>query len=50
MRQSVLRVLDETKGRRFILSPSAGPFDENPEKNFINNYLTFIETAWNYHV
>lgn len=48
MREAVKSVLNEAKGHRFILSPTAGPFDENPGENFIKNYLTFMETAWNY--
>jgi uroporphyrinogen-III decarboxylase len=41
-------VLDECKGKRFILSPSAGPFIESLPKQMIENYITFMETAWNY--
>lgn len=50
MRKAVTELLDETRGKRFILSPSAGPFDDNPPAQFIKNYMTFIETAWNYEI
>ena len=45
---AVNAVLDECKGKRFILSPSAGPFLEPLPKQMIENYITFMETAWNY--
>jgi hypothetical protein len=48
MAQAVRDVLAECRGRRLILSPSAGPFDENPPPRLIENYLTFMETAWNW--
>ena len=48
MEAAVRQVLDECRGRRLILSPSAGPFDENPSPRLIENYLTFLETAWAY--
>ena len=45
---AVNAVLDECKGKRFILSPSAGPFLEPLPKQMFENYITFMETAWNY--
>ena len=48
MRNAVLTVLEECKGRRLILSPSAGPFDENLSDHMLQNYLTFIDTAWDW--
>ena len=50
MRKTVNDLLDEVAGRRFILSPSAGPYDPNVDERFINNYETFIETGFNYRV
>ncbi|NQU43332.1 hypothetical protein HQ520_08600 [bacterium] len=48
MADAVRALLDECRGHPFILSPSAGPFDENPPDRFIRNYLAFLETAWEY--
>ncbi len=45
---AVTEVLNECKGRRFILSPSAGPFLEPLPKQMSENYLTFMKTAWDY--
>lgn len=45
---AVTDVLDECKGKRLILSPSAGPFLEPLPKQMVDNYITFMETAWNY--
>ena len=48
MVREVTTILDECKGKRLILSPSAGPFLEPLPKQMIENYITFMETAWNY--
>lgn len=48
MKARVRETLDEVGGRRFILSPTAGPFDENPLQAFIDNYLAFIDAAATY--
>lgn len=48
MREMVDAVLDEVAGRRFILSPTAGPFDEDPSGRLIDNYLAFIEAGASY--
>jgi len=48
MKQAVIDVLDECRGKRLILSPSAGPFDEEVSDTFIRNYMTFMETGWAY--
>jgi len=48
MIKAVNSVLDECKGKPFILSPSAGPFIENIPQNMAENYITFMETAWKY--
>ena len=39
------QTLDEVAGRRFILSPTAGPFDANPTPALIENFLAFIQAA-----
>ncbi|MBN2713245.1 MAG: hypothetical protein JXR97_12565 [Planctomycetes bacterium] len=49
MAENVRNVLDECEGKRLILSPSAGPFDENPSERVIENYLAFMKTAWEYN-
>lgn len=46
MRQAVRDVLAECKGRRLLLSPSAGPYDPAPPERFLRNYLAFIDEAW----
>ncbi len=45
MKARVRDVLNEVAGRRFILSPSAGPFDANPPDALIDNYIAFIDAA-----
>ncbi len=47
MAEAVRRQLKQTEGKRFMLSPSAGPFDKNPPQRVIENYLAFIEAGWN---
>ena len=46
MRDAVLAVLAECRGRRLILSPSAGPFDPQPGARVLDNYAVFMRTAW----
>lgn len=46
MRQAVRDVLAECKGKRLILSPSAGPYDPAPTEQFLRNYRVFIDEAW----
>ncbi len=46
MRKAVREVLAECAGRRLILSPSAGPYDESPPATLIENYRIFIDEAW----
>ena len=48
MKRRVHETLDEVDGRRFILSPTAGPFDAEPSPGLIENYLAFIEAASEY--
>jgi hypothetical protein len=43
MRAEVRRVLDTAAGRRFVLSPSAGPFHESLDPEMRDNYLAFME-------
>ncbi len=48
MEKAVIELLDEVGDRRFILSPSAVPYDENVSEQFLENYAVFMKTAWNY--
>jgi hypothetical protein len=48
MRQAVLAVLEECRGKRLILSPSAGPYEESISARMVENYLMFMKTAWEY--
>lgn len=45
----VKQVMEEgKKAGRFILSPSAGPYDPNPSPRLIENYLAFIRAGVKY--
>jgi len=46
MREAVRRVIREAGGRRLVLSPSAGPYEDTISENAIRNYLIFMETGW----
>jgi len=48
MSDTVRAVLDECQGKRLILSPTAGPFDEDVPDAVIRNYMVFMKTAWTY--
>lgn len=48
MKNAVYELLEECRGTRFILSPTAGPFDENISESEINNYLAFIDAGINF--
>jgi uroporphyrinogen-III decarboxylase len=50
MRHAVTKLLHETNGKRFILSPSAGPYDADVSDAFLENYIVMLETAWNYNL
>ncbi len=50
MGQAVTAVLDECRGKRLILSPSAGPYEESITSELAENYLVFMKTAWEYDV
>lgn len=45
MRRAVQRVLEEVNGRRFILSPTAGPYDPAVSEAMTRNYLAFLDAA-----
>ena len=42
------RTVCECAGKRFILSPSTGPFDPDPSDRVIENYRVFMRTAREY--
>jgi uroporphyrinogen decarboxylase-like protein len=48
MKQEVQNILEECKGKRLILSPSAGPFDADISDNMVKNYLAFIDAGVGY--
>jgi uroporphyrinogen-III decarboxylase len=48
MTRAVHELLDECRGRRLILSPSAGPFDPDPPPRLIENYRAFLNAAATY--
>jgi hypothetical protein len=48
MAEAVRAVLDGTRGKRFILSPTAGPYEETISNQMVENYLAFIKTGWEY--
>lgn len=48
MKKLVKDTLDGVNERRFILSPTAGPFDEDPPETLSDNYIAFIDAAVEY--
>jgi hypothetical protein len=48
MADAVRAVLDETRDKRLILSPTAGPYEDTISDQMVQNYLTFIKTGWEY--
>jgi hypothetical protein len=48
MRRAVKAVLEEADGRRFVLSPSAGPYEPEISETVRRNYLAFINAGWEY--
>ncbi len=48
IRAMVRAAIDEGKGGKFILSPTAGPYDPNPSPRLIGNYLAFIDEGARY--
>ena len=45
MQNAVREVMQECAGKRFILSPTAGPFDPDPHERLIENYHAFLDAA-----
>jgi hypothetical protein len=48
MAEAVRQVLDECRGKRLILSPSAGPYETEISPRLVDNYRAFLQTAWDY--
>jgi uroporphyrinogen-III decarboxylase len=48
MAEAVRSVLDECRGKRHILSPSAGPYEETLSEHMAENYLAFMRAGWEY--
>jgi len=48
MAQAVRDVLEVSRGKRLILSPTAGPYEERPDRQVLENYRVFMETAWGF--
>ncbi len=46
MEKAVLDVLSECRGKRLIISPSAGPYEDVISPQMQKNYEVFIKTAW----
>ncbi len=46
MADAVRGVLAEARGRRLILSPTAGPYEPSLTPHQVANYLAFVKTAW----
>ncbi len=46
MAAAVRAVLDEARGRRFMLSPTAGPYETEVTPRLRENYLRFMEAGW----
>jgi hypothetical protein len=42
----VQAVIDESAGRRFILSPTAGPYEEHITERVRANYHEFLRAGW----
>jgi hypothetical protein len=48
MERLVRDTLDEARGQRLILSPTAGPYEEDPDPRVFGNYMAFLEAAREY--
>lgn len=46
MRKAVRDILAECRGRRLILSPTAGPYDPDPGDRLLSNLAVFVDEAW----
>ena len=44
----VIEALRQARGGRFILSPTAGPYEEHLDQHAVNNYLRLIDTGLAY--
>jgi hypothetical protein len=49
MRQRVYDLLDECRDKRFILSPTAGPYDPDIPESMVRNLLAFMDAAENWN-
>ena len=48
IRELVKTIMDEGKNGRFILSPTAGPYEEFIGDKMINNYISMIDAGVKY--
>lgn len=48
MRAAVRELIEECRGRRFILSPSAGPYEDVISESMQHNYLEFMKAGLEY--
>lgn len=48
MRDAVRDVIAEADGRPFILSPSAGPYEETISETVRRNFFAFIDAGWEF--
>ncbi|MEX0775461.1 MAG: uroporphyrinogen decarboxylase family protein [Phycisphaeraceae bacterium] len=48
MRQAVRDQLTRLRGQRFMLSPSAGPYEAQPDPRVFANYHAFLDAGWEF--
>ena len=48
MDAAVRECLEECKGRRFMLSPTAGPYETEISERVQQNYMQFLRSGWKY--
>jgi len=48
MADAVRAVLGECRGKRHILSPTAGPYEATITQQMADNYLAFMQAGWEY--
>ncbi|MDH7570866.1 MAG: uroporphyrinogen decarboxylase family protein [Armatimonadota bacterium] len=48
MDAAVCQVIEECRGKRFMLSPTAGPYEREITKRVQQNYLQFLHSGWEY--
>jgi uroporphyrinogen-III decarboxylase len=46
MQRAVREQIAAYRDKRFMLSPSAGPYEPHPDPRVIPNYLAFLEAGW----